>query len=166
MSAANLDLSRENVETLFVTLLLGVLDVETGQLELVNAGHDGPWRLGQDGTLQQVLAQAGGGGPPLCVVDDFEYRVHKVRLLPGDRLCMVTDGITEAANANNELYGSARLRTALAGMALAPTASDITRHVREDVGRFVAGAEASDDLAILVLHWKGPTPPAQSLSAG
>ncbi len=165
VSAANLDLSRENVETLFVTLLLGVLDVETGQLELVNAGHDGPWRLGQEGTLQQVLAQAGGGGPPLCVVDDFEYRVHKVQLLPGDRLCMVTDGITEAANANNELYGSARLRTALAGMALAPTASDITCHVREDVGRFVAGAEASDDLAILVLHWKGPTPPAQSLSA-
>ncbi len=166
VSAANLDLSRENVETLFVTLLLGVLDVETGQLELVNAGHDGPWRLGQDGTLQQVLAQAGGGGPPLCVVDDFEYQVHTVQLLPGDRLCMVTDGITEATNAADELYGSARLHAALAGMALAPTAADITRHVRQDVGQFVAGAEASDDLAILVLHWKGPTPPAQALSAG
>jgi len=168
VSAANLDLSRENVETLFVTLLLGVLDVETGQLELVNAGHDGPWRLSADGTLQQVLTTAADGGPPLCVVEDFEYRVHKVQLVPGDRLCMVTDGITEATNSASELYGSARLRAALAAMELAPAASDITRLVREDVGRFVAGAEASDDLAILVLHWKGPAAAAAlgAVSAG
>ncbi len=168
VSAANLDLSRENVETLFVTLLLGVLDVETGQMELVNAGHDGPWRLGADGTLQQILTTDADGGPPLCVVEDFEYRVHKVQLLPGDRLCMVTDGITEATNSASELYGSARLRQALAAMELAPAAGDITRLVREDVGRFVGDAEASDDLAILVLHWKGPTAagPSGPLSAG
>lgn len=168
VSAANLDLSRENVETLFVTLLLGVLNVETGELDLVNAGHDAPWRLGADGTLRQILATAGGGGPPLCVVDDFEYLVHKVQLLAGDRLCMVTDGITEATNSDNDLYGSARLRQALAAMPLGPTATEITRQVREDVGQFVAGAEASDDLAILVVHWMGPVPaPApEVVSAG
>jgi serine phosphatase RsbU (regulator of sigma subunit)/CHASE2 domain-containing sensor protein len=165
VSAANLDLSRDNVETLFVTLLLGVLDVESGQLDLVNAGHDGPWRLGAGGSLQQVLPEQGEGGPPLCVVDDFEYRVHRVQLLPGDRLCMVTDGITEATDNANGLYGTARLRQALARMPLAPSAADITRQVREDVGYFVAGAEASDDLAILVLHWKGPAP-AATLNAG
>lgn len=158
VSAANLDLSRENVETLFVTLLLAVLDVNTGQLELVNAGHDGPWRLGVDGTLQQVLGTASDGGPPLCVVEDFEYRVQRVQLLPGDRLCMVTDGITEASNNTSELYGSSRLRQALASVELGPSASDMTQHLRHDVARFVDGAEASDDLAILVLHWKGPPP--------
>lgn len=157
VSAANLDLSRENVETLFVTLLLGVLDVESGQLELVNAGHEGPWRLGADGLLRQIVASAIEGGPPLCVVDDFTYRVQRVKLLPGDRLCMVTDGITEAANRAEELYGSTRLRDALAALELAPSAPDIMHHLRENVGRFVDGAEASDDLAILVLHWKGPT---------
>ena len=156
VSAANLDLSRENVETLFVTLLLGVLDVESGQLELVNAGHEGPWRLGAGRRLEQVIAGPTEGGPPLCVVEDFDYRVHRVQLLPGDRLCMVTDGITEAANAAQELYGNVRLRAALAGLDAASDAATITRTVREDVGRFVAGAEPSDDLAILVLHWKGP----------
>ena len=167
VSAANQDLSRENVETLFVTLLLGVLDVESGALELVNAGHDGPWRLGGGGTLEQVLAGPLEGGPPLCVVDDFAYQVHRVQLLPGDRLCMVTDGITEASNAEQELYGSARLRLALAGLEASADAAAVTRQVRDDVGRFVAGAEPSDDLAILVLHWRGPgATPAQGISAG
>ena len=167
VSAANLDLSRENVETLFVTLLLGVLDVESGQLELVNAGHEGPWRLGADRRLEQVVAGPLEGGPPLCVVDDFDYQVHRVQLLPGDRLCMVTDGITEAANAAQELYGNARLSTALAGLDAAPDAATITRAVREDVGRFVAGAEPSDDLAILVVHWMGPAAtPLRAVSAG
>ena len=69
---------------------------------------------------------------------------------------MVTDGITEAANSAGELYGSVRLRKALAGLGAGPTAEAITRHVRQDVATFVAGAEASDDLAILVLHWIGP----------
>ena len=156
VSAANLDLSRENVETLFVTLLLGVLDVESGALELVNAGHDAPWRLGADGGLEQIVTPTPGGGPPLCVVEDFAYQVHRVQLRAGDRLCMVTDGITEATNSAGELYGSVRLRGSLAKLGAAASADAITWQVREDVGAFVAGAEASDDLAILVLHWIGP----------
>jgi serine phosphatase RsbU (regulator of sigma subunit) len=90
------------------------------------------------------------------VLDGFRYRVQRVQLLPGDRLCMVTDGITEAADAGSALYGSARLRAALATVPPQASAGDITRQVRQDVGAFVAGAEASDDLAILVLHWRGP----------
>ncbi len=157
VSAANMDLSRENVETLFVTLLLGVLDVDSGELELVNAGHDAPWRLGANGMLEQISTAAAGGGPPLCVVEDFDYGVYRIQLRAGDRLCMVTDGITEATNGAGELYGSSRLRAALAGLAAGVSADAISRQVRQDVGVFVAGAEASDDLAVLVLHWIGPS---------
>ena len=146
-------LSRENVETLFVTMLLGVLDLQTGALELVNAGHEGPWCLGADGSLRQLVAADGEGGPPLCVVDDFSYQVQAVQLRAGDRLCMVTDGITEATNASGDLFGSGRLRAALAAMPPMATAGDVTSQVRHAVGLFVAGAEPSDDLAILVVHW-------------
>ena len=155
VSAANRDLSRENVETLFVTLLLGVLDVQTGALEIVNAGHDAPWRLGADGALEQLVPAPSEGGPPLCVVEDFAYRVHRLQLRAGDRLCMVTDGITEATNGAGELFGSTRLRDALAALGEGASAETITRQVRESVSNFVAGAEASDDLAVLVLHWVG-----------
>lgn len=157
VSAANLDLARGNVETLFVTMLLGVLDVDSGELELVNAGHDAPWRLAQGLPPQQVVANAQAGGPPLCVLDDFVYTVQRMQLAPGDRLCMFTDGITEAANADSELYGSVRLRDALARSGSDADADTIVRVLRDDVAQFVAGAEASDDLAILVLHWQGPS---------
>ena len=156
VSAANADLSRENVETLFVTLLLGVLNVDSGELELVNAGHDAPWRLGADGVVEQISTAAVGGGPPLCVVEDFAYTVSRIQLRVGDRLCMVTDGITEATNSAGDLYGSARLRVALSALAAGASVAAITQQVRADVGTFVAGAEASDDLAVLVLHWLGP----------
>lgn len=156
VSAANADLSRENVETLFVTLLLGVLNVDSGELELVNAGHDAPWRLGADGALEQISTDAVGGGPPLCVVEDFAYSVSRIQLHAGDRLCMVTDGITEATNGAGDLYGSARLRVALTGLGGGASVEAITQQVRTDVGIFVADAEASDDLAVLVLHWIGP----------
>ncbi len=155
VSAANQDLSSGNVETLFVTMLLGVLDVTTGELELVNAGHDAPWRMRERQAPQLAVAAPGAGGPPLCVLDDFTYTVQRLRLAPGERLCMVTDGITEAANAAGELYGNARLRQALA-QAGEGGADTIVQTLRQDVGRFVAGAEASDDLAILVVHWFGP----------
>lgn len=156
MSAANLDLSRGNVETLFVTMLLGVLDVESGELELVNAGHDAPWRMGALGEPEQLLASPLAGGPPLCVVDDFNYVVQRFQLARGDRMCMVTDGITEAANHAGDLYGSRRLQVALTSLERQAPAATIVRSVRQDVADFVAGAEASDDMAILVLHWRGP----------
>ena len=156
VSAANRDLSSGNVETLFVTMLLGVLDVETGELELVNAGHDAPWRLAVRQEPRQIVAPADAGGPPLCVLDDFSYTLQRLQLAPGECLCMVTDGITEAANADGELYGSTRMRRALAQAGDDGGADAIVRSLREDVGRFVAGAEASDDLAILVVHWHGP----------
>ena len=159
VSAANLDLSRENVETLFVTMLLGVLDVDSGALELVNAGHEGPWCLGGEGGLRQIVPDSGAGGPPLCVVDDFNYQVHRIQLVPGDRLCLVTDGITEATNTAGDLFGSVRLQRALSEVAPEATASDISAHVRHAVGQFVAQALPSDDLAIVVVHWRGPAPP-------
>lgn len=156
VSAANLDLSRGNGETLFVTLLFGVLDVDTGVLELVNAGHDAPWRLGARGAPEQLAADAGAGGPPLCFIDDFAYPVQQLRLAPGDRLCMFTDGITEAANRDEALYGKERVEAALAGVPPGASAHAVTQALRDDVALFVAGAEASDDMAILVVQWLGP----------
>ena len=156
VSAANLDLSRGNVETLFVTMLLGVLDVQTGALELVNAGHDAPWLRGPGRPPRQVSAPAQAGGPPLCVLDDFVYTVQHLQLAPGDDLVMVTDGITEAANLAADLYGSARLRAALAAIGDEAPVDAIVQRLRSDVAEFVDGAEASDDLAILVLRWNGP----------
>lgn len=155
VSAANVDLSRGNVETLFVTLLIGVLDVDSGALELVNAGHDAPWRISERGEPGQLRGSTAAGGPPLGVLDDFAYVVQRFQLLPGDRLCLLTDGITEAANQAGDLYGSPRLRAVLEKLDPRASAQAIVSAVRQDVATFVGGAEASDDMAMLAIQWNG-----------
>jgi adenylate cyclase len=156
--AANEDLSRENVGMLFVTLLLGVLNVNTGELTLVNAGHDAPWRVSASGEVEKLPTPVDTGGPPLCVVDDFPYTAQHLRLEPGDTLCVITDGVTEAMNGAGDLYGGQRLDKALAVRvdAQEPLPHMVNR-VRDDVASFVAGAEASDDLTLLLLRWHGPS---------
>jgi serine phosphatase RsbU (regulator of sigma subunit) len=95
-------------------------------------------------------------GPPLCVVDDFGYTASHHQLRPGDAICLVTDGVTEAMNGAGELYGRARLEALLAATPAAAGAAAVAAAIRDDVARFVAGAAPADDLAILVLRWDGP----------
>jgi serine phosphatase RsbU (regulator of sigma subunit)/CHASE2 domain-containing sensor protein len=159
VSAANEDLTRDNPESLFVTLLLGILDVESGRLEIVNAGHDAPWRIRREAgrtTAVSLPAPADAGGPPLCVVPGFPYAAQIEQLAPGDLLCLVTDGVTEAMNAAEEVYGTQRLRTLLASFDPARPAADLAAAIRADVARHVGAAEPSDDLTLLLLRWRGP----------
>lgn len=149
---ANAELSEVNPEALFVTLLVGVLDVTTGELTLVNAGHDGPWLMHRDGSMDHLESPPDAGGPPLCMMDEFPYAAQQAQLQPGDTLVMYTDGITEAMNVANEIYGNERLEAALK----ASSAGDIHAlldHIRQDVGKHVDGAEPSDDMTLLVIRW-------------
>ena len=160
MNAANVELLRENPEMLFVTSVAGILDVASGEVVLCNAGHDAPRRVGLDGRVERLQP---ADGPPLCVIDDFEYPVQRYQLRPGDCLCLSTDGITEAMNEAGELYGNERLDQLLAGLASQRRAgreldaAAILHAVREDVRAHVATAQPSDDLTLLVLCWNGPT---------
>jgi serine phosphatase RsbU (regulator of sigma subunit) len=152
---ASAELDRMNPETLFVTMLLGVLDLESGLLTMVNAGHDGPWLSRKDGTLEHLDSPANAGGPPLCMVDDYPYAAQQAQLAPGDALVMYTDGITEAMNAAKDIYSAARLAHALQD-ADKLTAQEVVAHVQADVARHVGGVEPSDDMALLVIRWTPP----------
>lgn len=154
MYVVNQELARENPEMLFVTSVAGILDAASGEVVLCNAGHDAPRLIAVDGGVR-VLEPA--GGPPLCVMDDFEYPVQRYRLQPGECLCLTTDGIGEAMNEAGGLYGNARLDGLLASAGGDPAA--IVQSVRADVRLHVGAAEASDDLTLLVLRWNGPSGP-------
>ncbi len=154
MYEVNRELARENPEMLFVTSVAGILDASSGEVVLCNAGHDAPRLIATDGGVR-VLEPA--GGPPLCVMDDFEYPVQRYRLQPGESLCLTTDGIGEAMNEAGNLYGNARLDSLLTSAGGDPAA--IVQSVRDDVRLHVGAAEASDDLTLLVLRWNGPSVP-------
>jgi serine phosphatase RsbU (regulator of sigma subunit) len=153
VSTANIELSRENPEMLFVTLVAGILDVSNGALQLCNAGHDAPFVTAPDGSVHRL---DGDGGPPLCVLDDFPYPVMHHQLAAGETLCLITDGVSEAMNAAAELYGCERLVVCLEGGH--HSASEVLQAVREDVRSFVLEAEASDDLTLVTLRWLGAAP--------
>ena len=153
MTVANAEVSRENGEAMFVTLFAGILDLDSGTLAYCNAGHDNPYLLSPDGRLTRL---ADGDGPPLCVIDDFEYHGGDTRLGRGDLLCMVTDGVTEAMNQAQDLYGGERLLRVLeAAQGRDLVAAAVLGQVRDDVARFVAGADPADDLTLLMLRWNG-----------
>ena len=155
MSAANAEVSRDNPQMLFVTVFAGILDLESGELEYCNAGHENPFLI--DPSDREVRRIEDGDGPPLCVVSDFAYEGARCAMRPGELICVVTDGVTEAMNLSAELYGSARVRAILPRLAsAAASAVDVVKGLRADVDAFAAGADPADDLTILALRWRGP----------
>lgn len=146
------ELNRENGEYLFVTAFIAVLDQASGDLEYVCAGHDAPI-LQRDGELLRIDV-AENAGPPLCAADDYPYQAARIRLQAGDRLCLFTDGVTEASNGQS-LFGQERLQSAIREAAAGDPQTVVTA-LRDAVRRFEAGHPASDDLTLLVMHWNGP----------
>jgi serine phosphatase RsbU (regulator of sigma subunit) len=157
VSAANGEVARDNSEMLFVTAFVGILDLATGQLEFCTAGHDNPYLLHADQPAPTRLVDP--GGPPLCVVDGFDYPSAGYRMRAGERLCLVSDGVTEARDRAGGMYGSQRLATLLQANAQAAVpARAIVDAVCADVAAFATGADAADDMTVMVLCWRGPGP--------
>jgi adenylate cyclase len=155
MSAANAEVSRDNPEMLFVTALAGILDLASGEFVYCNAGHPYPFLIDRAGGGSRVLD--GASGPPLCAVADFVYESARVTLLPGDLVCLLSDGVTEAQNAAGDFYGSERARRLLLDPAVsAAAAGTVVDALQADVEAFAAGTPPADDLTILALRWNGP----------
>jgi len=157
-------IKRENPESLFVTLFVMALDLDTGEFTFCNAGHDPLYGLNPGRADVRKLDH--GGRPPLCVLDGYPYPLGRERLVPGETLCMITDGITEANNPAGQLYGHPRLERVLARMNGA-TPEELVDDLRRDVLEFVDGAEPADDMSVLALRWMGPPggqPHQESLS--
>ena len=150
LSRAQADIARENPEHLFVTVLAGVLDLDSGVLEHANAGHEAAFARVPDGVPERFGAS---GGPPLCVIDDYAYPTGRRTLARGEWLCVVTDGVTEAMNPRREFFSAERLGASLTWLGDVTDPDRIVAKVREDVTRFADGAEPSDDLTLLALRW-------------
>ena len=146
------EISRDNPEMMFITLFAGILNLATGELRFCNAGHDAPW-LARPGAPPRQLVST--GGPPLCSVDGFPYPTESHAMQPDEILCLFTDGVTEAMNRAGKLMGHERARAALQALTPGSTAKDAITRLRQAVDGFLAGAEPSDDLALLAVRWTG-----------
>jgi serine phosphatase RsbU (regulator of sigma subunit)/CHASE2 domain-containing sensor protein len=158
------EIARDNPEALFVSAWAGVLDLRSGALQHCNAGHEPAWLLGPGADPPRLLKEE--GGPPLCVIDGFPYEAASYRMRPGETICLVTDGVTEAADVAGTLYGRARLADLLQRVRAADGPTAVGEAIRNDLARFTAGAAASDDVTILVIRWRGSEAGAESGRGG
>jgi adenylate cyclase len=152
ISAASEELGAGGTNMMFVTVFAGILDLRSGVLVYVNAGHDSPFVI-RAGAEPENFPLA--GGPPLGTVDDFQYSIEQRQLAPDEMVLAYTDGVTEAQDANHALYSAARLKQLL-GSAPTTGAKTVVDFVRDDVRRFAAGAEQADDITLLAVRWLGP----------
>lgn len=148
---ANDKLCQNNEAEMFVTAWMGFLDLETGLLTYVNAGHNPPLLRRRGGTFQYVKAPA---GLVLAGMEGIRYRQQELQLQPGDLLYLYTDGVTEATDAAGELFGNDRLKRSLDGGLHADVKAVCTK-VCEDVDLFVGEAPQFDDITMLSLLYTG-----------
>lgn len=144
----NISLCTDNDQCRFVTFWLGCLDLCSGALEYVNAGHDDPVLL-RRGAL---VAFPQSGNTPLGVWDSEEFGMNSVTLEPGDTVLLYTDGVTEAMDAGGNEFGRERLRGTVTGTS-ATDASGLVESVLADVRQHSAGADQSDDITMLCIRF-------------
>lgn len=153
----NTDLSRDNPSCIFVTLVIGVLDVRTGHILFANGGHGPPLVLRQGG---QVDTLHGISGPAAGVVDDVEFTLMETHLNVGDCLLLYTDGVNEAMDKDYQLYGNERLHQIFA-TCQQRTAAQVVAEIMADVRAHAAGVEQSDDITVLAVRFQGSTRSAE-----
>ena len=143
-------LCNDNDSGMFVTVFYGILNLTTGEIEYVNAGHNPPYILsGQDIEMVKMT-----GGTVLGYMDDVNYGSQKIRLNPGDLLFLFTDGVTEAFNTREELYGDERLVTFLGAHQSTPI-QEIVKQSNQSVSDFSTGVAQSDDITLLAIRYHG-----------
>ncbi len=155
---ANEKLNEGNDTCLFITAWLGYLDINTGVVHAVNAGHNPPVLI-RNGKAEFVKFPA---GVVLAVMSGMIYQEQTIQLEEGDILFMYTDGVTEAINSDEEQYGDDRLLELLSFGDDYPEpagengiAGAVCEVVKKDLDKFVGGAEQFDDITMLCVRYKG-----------
>jgi phosphoserine phosphatase RsbU/P len=145
----NRELCQNNDERMFVTIFLGLLDTQTGELTYTNAGHPAPLILRASGKIEQI-----GERPeaPLGIRGAASYQTHALAMRPGDAAFVISDGIIEAMNAEGALYGLERLTATLRAAGDAAPA-ELVLAVAESVRQFTGTAPMADDVTALALRW-------------
>jgi sigma-B regulation protein RsbU (phosphoserine phosphatase) len=129
-----------------------VLQISTGKGIAVNAGHEHPTLRRANGRYELVTYRH---SPAVATMEGIPYKEHTFEMNPGDSLFVYTDGVAEATNAQNELFGTERMLEAL-NRDPAADPETVLKNVKEGIDAFVAGAEQFDDITMLCLKYLGP----------
>ncbi len=149
LTNVNEQLCEGNKAGLFVTIWLAVIDLPTGKGIAANAGHEHPVLKKANGDFELVIYRH---SPAVATMEGIKFKEHEFQLEPGDKLFVYTDGVTEATNIEDELFGEKRLVEALNSNKDA-SPKDILSTVKEHIDSFVKDAEQFDDITMLCMEY-------------
>lgn len=147
LSGVNNELCENNEAEMFVTCWMGIVDLRSNKLTFANAGHNPPMIRHRDGRFEYFKTRP---GLVLAAMEGIKYRKGETELLPGDQIFLYTDGVTEATNAENELYGEDRLSDIL-NTTRNQTSRQVCKLVHQNVDEFVAEAPQFDDITMMCI---------------
>ena len=154
LSSTNEALCSNNQVEMFVTAWVGILEISTGRLTACNAGHEYPVLKAPDGGYELFRDRH---GLALGCMSDVKYTEYELQLKPGAKLFLYTDGVPEATDSENTMFGKERMLSALNEVPDADPERTL-KQVRHAVDDFVEDAEPFDDLTMLCLEYKGVKP--------
>jgi serine phosphatase RsbU (regulator of sigma subunit) len=140
----------------YATMFFGIIDRE-GKLDYLNAGHPSPLLL-RRGTVSEIFTQ---GSFPVGLIPEAQYAAVRENLEPGDTLVLFSDGVTEAADLQEQMYGVPRLAEVLAGQHDAPL-EQLQKRVVDSVENFARGASQADDITLLLIRYRAAAQTAES----
>ena len=152
LEAVNHQLCEGNESGFFVTVWIAIIDLTTGKGVAANAGHEHPVIRRAGGEYETVIYRH---SPAVGVVDGISYREHEFELHPGDRIYVYTDGVPEATNEKDELFGVDRMLKSL-NSHRDDSLKQLLPHVKEDIDTFVGAAPQFDDITMLGFDYYGP----------
>lgn len=152
VSLINQAVMERSDDSMFCTLLVGVLNLKTGLLEFCNAGHNPPILIPSDGTIVNYLKVK--PNMPIYAFEDYCYQKESLQMNPGDRLFIYTDGVTEAKNDDDKFFGNAATLESVQNHRNLPF-SEMVSGVLDDVKSFANKTEQNDDITILCVEYKG-----------
>ncbi|HYL82891.1 MAG TPA: SpoIIE family protein phosphatase [Candidatus Angelobacter sp.] len=132
----------------YATVFFGLLDND-GHLEFINAGHPSPFLI-RRGQAEEAFTE---GSYPVGLVPEAQYTAACLKLEPGDTLVLFTDGVTEAMDPDDQLFGVPRLRHVLMGQPECPL-EQLQKCILEAVENFTRGARQADDLTVLIVRYR------------
>ncbi len=141
-----------NVEDMFITSWLGILDLETGKLDFVNAGHNPPLIYSAKKGKYDFLRTE--PNMVMACMNNVKYEQHEIKIEPNDRIFLYTDGVVEAIDSEKEQYGTARLKEFL-NSHLSLKAKENVEALEKELANFAVGVEQFDDITMLALTYKG-----------
>lgn len=146
LKSLNTELCRDNEACLFVTMILGIVDVTTGEIVCGLGGHNAPVHVTRDSAVFGLL-----GGAPLGLMPEATFAEWRPQLAPGDALLVYTDGVPEALDESRQLFTNERFLSVLRSN-IPSSSRSLVAGVEEAVAAFVGEAERSDDITLMALH--------------